>query len=574
MLRYTAYRILIMVPTLIAISMVVFGIMKLPGGDYLTTYIAELQSQGESVDMAKVAFLRTEYGLDLPLWHQYLIWIGNLLQGDPGYSFQYNLPVSQVVGDRLMLTFIVSFTTILFTYIVAFPIGIYSATHQYSASDYLLTFLGFLGIATPSFLLALVLLYFANVHFGLSIGGLMDDRFIDKPWSWGKFVSVLAHLWIPVIVIGAAGTAGMIRRLRANLLDELQKQYVVTARAKGMHPVRALLKYPLRMALNPFIADIGSLLPHVISGSAIVSVVLSLPTTGPMLLDALRSRDMYLAGSFLMFLAVLTVVGVFLSDHRASRSRSPDPPRCRANTVSSASFSERARPSAVQQRRVCRNTPAEPDATVRIDGQLRSLFGRGDDPGAGAVFPGVAMDDDVVEASAPSHGRAFRRLSLAVLYLSITVSEVLAPYSLAERHVDAIYAPPQAVHLFPRRQVRRTVCLWLPVPARHGQSEAGLHAGPDRRSIASASFAAAPPMNSGVSFRRASICICPANGGALFLSGNGPARSGHAVPHHLRHADIAQHRADRHRHQFHSGNRDRRRSRVITVAGLTRSYSG
>jgi len=219
-----------------------------------------------------------------------------------------------VVGDRLFLTFLVSFTTIVFTYLVAFPIGVYSATHQYSWTDHLLTLLGFLGLATPSFLLALVLLYLANVYFGISIGGLMDPKYVDQPWSFGKVVSVGAHLWIPVVVIGTAGTASMIRRLRANLLDELQKQYVVTARAKGLRPLKLLFKYPLRMALNPFISDIGSLLPHVISGAAIVSVVMSLPTTGPMLLDALRSQDMYLAGSCLMFMAFLTVIGVFVSD--------------------------------------------------------------------------------------------------------------------------------------------------------------------------------------------------------------------------------------------------------------------
>jgi peptide/nickel transport system permease protein len=231
-----------------------------------------------------------------------------------GYSFAYNLPVNQVVGDRLFMTFLVSFTTIIFTYVVAFPIGVYSATHQYSWSDHALTLLGFLGLAIPSFLLALVLLYLANVYLGISIGGLMDPQFVDRPWTWQKVVSVLAHIWIPVIVIGTAGTASMIRRLRANLLDELQKQYVVTARAKGLPPLRTLFKYPLRMALNPFISDIGSLLPHVISGAAIVSVVMSLPTTGPMLLEALRSQDMYLAGSFLMFMSFLTVIGVFVSD--------------------------------------------------------------------------------------------------------------------------------------------------------------------------------------------------------------------------------------------------------------------
>ena len=314
MLSYIVHRILIMIPTLIAISIVIFTIINLPPGDYFSTYIAELQSSGEAADLAKINFLKAQYGFDRPLWEQYIFWAGGLLHGDMGYSFAYNLPVNKVVGDRLLMTFIVSLSTILFTYIVAFPIGVYSATHQYSWSDHLLTLLGFLGLATPSFLLALVLLYLANVYFGISIGGLMDPKYVDQPWNFGKVLSVAAHLWIPVVVIGTAGTASMIRRLRANLLDELQKQYVVTARAKGLHPLKLLFKYPLRMALNPFISDIGSLLPHVISGAAIVSVVMSLPTTGPMLLDALRSQDMYLAGSFLMFMAFLTVIGVFISD--------------------------------------------------------------------------------------------------------------------------------------------------------------------------------------------------------------------------------------------------------------------
>ena len=261
-----------------------------------------------------VEFLRQQYGFDKPMHEQYLLWLAGMFKGDFGYSFEFNLPVTEVVGDRLLLSFLVSFTTILFTWVVSFPIGVYSATHQYSWADYGLTFVGFLGLATPNFLLALVLLYVANVMFGTSIGGLMDPRYLDQAWSVEKFLSVLEHLWIPVLVIGTSGTAGMIRRLRANLLDELEKQYVVTARAKGLHPFRTLCKYPLRMSLNPFIADIGNLLPQVISGAAIVSVVLSLPTTGPMLLNALRTQDMYLAGSFLLFLAVLTVIGVFISD--------------------------------------------------------------------------------------------------------------------------------------------------------------------------------------------------------------------------------------------------------------------
>ena len=303
-----------MVPTLFAISIITFVIIQLPPGDYLSTYIAELQSQGENVDIAKIEALRAQYGLDKSMVEQYCFWVLGLLQGDLGFSFEYQLPVSEVVGDRLLLTLILNFTTIIFIWLVSFPIGIYSATHQYSWGDYGLTFVGFIGLATPNFLLALILLYFANVWFGTSIGGLMDPIYIDQPWSTAKFLSILEHLWVPVVVIGTSGTASMIRRLRANMLDELQKQYVITAKAKGLHPLKALIKYPLRTSLNPFIADIGNMLPQIISGSAIVSMVLSLPTTGPMLISALQSQDMYLAGSFLIFLALLTVVGMFLSD--------------------------------------------------------------------------------------------------------------------------------------------------------------------------------------------------------------------------------------------------------------------
>ncbi len=239
---------------------------------------------------------------------------GGLIFGDMGYSFEHNMPVTDVIGDALSLTVIISLASILFVWVVSFPIAVYSATHQYGLGDYIFTFLGYIGLATPSFLLALVLLYFANVQFGTSIGGLLDPQYIDQPWSWGKFISLMEHMWIPVLVIGLPGTAGMIRRLRANLLDELNKQYVVTGRAKGLPPFRLLMKYPLRVSLNPFIADIGSLLPELISGSVVVSVVMSLPITGPILLQALRSQDMYLAGSFLMFMAGLTVVGIFVSD--------------------------------------------------------------------------------------------------------------------------------------------------------------------------------------------------------------------------------------------------------------------
>jgi peptide/nickel transport system permease protein len=314
MLSYLIRRILIMVPTLIAISAIVFTIIQLPPGDYLSTMMAELHAQGETASTERIEFLKQQYGLDREPIEQYFYWVIGMLQGDLGWSFEYNLPVNQVIGERLVMSFIIAITTVIFTYLVAFPIGIYSAVRQYSLGDYALTFLGFLGLATPSFLLALVLLYVANVAFGTSIGGMMDPVYVDQAMSWGKFKSVLEHLWIPVVVIGLSGTAAMIRRLRANLLDELQKQYVVTGRAKGLPPGRLLFKYPLRMALNPFIADIGSLLPSLISGAAIVSVVLSLPTNGPMLLRALQSQDMYLAGSFLMIEALLVVIGVFLSD--------------------------------------------------------------------------------------------------------------------------------------------------------------------------------------------------------------------------------------------------------------------
>jgi peptide/nickel transport system permease protein len=323
MLRYTIHRLLIMIPTLLVISVITFAIIKLPPGDFLSNQIAELKSQGDAAALEKADFLRKLYGLDKPFIEQYAVWVGlwptergfsGLLQGDLGWSFEYDLPVKDVVGDRLFLSFILNFSVVLFTWAVAFPIGVYAATHQYSWGDHGLTFLGYVGLATPNFLLALVLIYFANVQFGLSIGGIMAPEFLGEPWSWAKARSVLEHLWIPVIVIGTSGTAAMIRRLRANLLDELQKQYVVTARAKGMPPFSLLVKYPLRMSLNPFIADIGNLLPSVISGSAIVAVVLSLQTSGPMLLEALRSQDQYLAGSFLMFLSLLTVIGMFISD--------------------------------------------------------------------------------------------------------------------------------------------------------------------------------------------------------------------------------------------------------------------
>jgi peptide/nickel transport system permease protein len=313
-LRYVFRRMLLMIPTLLITSALIFTVMELPPGDFFETYQAEMQAQGERADMSRVEFLKKEYHFDKPPVQRYFYWLWDFVRGDFGYSFEHQLPVRDVIGDKLLLTIVISFLTILFTWAIAFPIGVYSATHQYSWGDYGLTLLGLLGIATPHFLLALIVMYFANAWFGLSIGGLMAPEHLNQPMSWDKFVSILQHIWLPVVVIGVTGTGGMIRAVRANLLDELEKQYVTTARAKGMPPGRALMKYPFRMSLNFFVSDIGSVLPEVVSGAEIVAIVLSLPTTGPLLIRALQAQDMYLAGSFLMFLAILTVIGVLISD--------------------------------------------------------------------------------------------------------------------------------------------------------------------------------------------------------------------------------------------------------------------
>jgi peptide/nickel transport system permease protein len=314
MLNFIVRRILLMVPTLFIISALVYFIIDLPPGDCVTSQVAELLARGDADAMVRADELRSLYGLDQPLWHRYLEWVGGIFRWDFGLSCQDTVPVSELIGERMALTLIMESCTIIFIWTVSFVIGVYAATHQYRMGDYVASFIGFVGLSVPNFLLALVLLYVGKVYFGLSIGGLMDPEYIDKPFSWGKFVSVAEHLIIPVIVIGMSGTAGMIRRLRANLLDELQKQYVVTGRAKGLPPMRLLIKYPLRHAINPFVADIGGLLPDVISGSVIVSVVLSLPTTGPMLLGALKTQDVNLAATFLLFVATLTVIGMLISD--------------------------------------------------------------------------------------------------------------------------------------------------------------------------------------------------------------------------------------------------------------------
>ncbi len=323
LLRYVLNRFGSMAITLIIISLLIFVIIKLPPGDFLTNQIAELRAQGEGAAVAKAEFLIKQYGLDKSVLEQYLAWVGlwpgpnglaGLLQGEWGWSFEYDKPCRDVIGDALFLTLLLNLAVVVFVHVVSIPIAIYSATRQYSFGDYVATFVGYIGLATPSFLLALILLFYMNRWFGVSIGGLYDGQFAGQPWSWAKVQSFLSHAIAPIIVIGLGGTAAMIRRMRANLLDELGKPYYVTAKAKGLPPGKALLKYPFRMSLNPFMADIGNLLPGLVSGSVLVSLVLSLPTVGPILLTALKSQDQFLAGFILMFVALLTVVGMLISD--------------------------------------------------------------------------------------------------------------------------------------------------------------------------------------------------------------------------------------------------------------------
>ncbi len=314
MLAYIIRRILIMIPTLVAISIISFVIIQLPPGDFLTTYTAELSMSGEMVDRAELESLKKRFGLDRPMYVQYLHWAWNFLHGDFGHSFEWNKPVSELIGERLGLTILISFATLLFTWAVSIPIGIYSAVRQYSWVDHLLTFIGFIGLATPNFLLALVLLWLSYAYLGMSVGGLFSPEYAEAPWSIAKIWDLLKHLWIPVVIVGTAHTAKFIRIIRGNLLDELKKPYVTTARAKGLSEVRLIVKYPVRVAINPLVSTIGWTLPELVSGIAITAVVLNLPTTGPLLLNALMSQDMQLAGSFIMLLSVLTVVGTLISD--------------------------------------------------------------------------------------------------------------------------------------------------------------------------------------------------------------------------------------------------------------------
>lgn len=314
MKNYVIKRTLGMIPTLIAISILVFIIIQLPPGDVLTSRIEQLTQQGYTVNQEQVEALRARYGLDRPYYTQYFIWIARFIRGDMGYSFFKREPVQDLIVERIGFTIIIALVSMLFTWVIALPIGIYSAVKQYSIGDYIATVIGFLGLATPNFMLALILMYLGYKYFGFSVGGLFSPEYVAAAWSWTKFVDLLKHLWIPMIVVGTAGTAGMIRIMRANLLDELGKPYVVTARAKGLKKVRLLFKYPVRIALNPFISTIGWMLPSLFSGSIITAVVLSLPTTGPLLLEALLNQDMYLAGGFLLILSVLTVIGTLISD--------------------------------------------------------------------------------------------------------------------------------------------------------------------------------------------------------------------------------------------------------------------
>src|SRR5262245_7199250 len=314
MLAYLVRRVILALLTIWAISVLSFVIIQLPPGDYITSYIAQMSASGGFVSEQEAEALRQEYGLDKPVWIQYLRWMKQVVQGRFGMALEWKRPVSEVIGDRLWLTMVVSVAAILLTWVLALPIGIYSAVRQYSAADYAFTLVGFIGLAVPSFMLALVLMYFGFTLFNLNIGGLFSDEFAEASWSLAKAWDLAKHLPLPALILGLAGTAQLIRIMRANLLDELRRPYVVTARARGLSEHRVILKYPVRVALNPFASTVGYLLPYVVSGSIIVSLVLSLPTVGPLLLRALVAQDMFLAGTIVLLLGVMTVIGTFLSD--------------------------------------------------------------------------------------------------------------------------------------------------------------------------------------------------------------------------------------------------------------------
>ena len=315
MFDYILRRTLQIIPLIVIISVLSFAIIELPPGDFVTMRIIELEQTGTRVDDDEIARLTEQYGLDKTLVERYALWTWNIIsRGHLGRSFQWEQPVTQVIGERIALTMSISLLTLVFIWVVAIPIGIYAATHQYSLGDYIFTFFGFIGISVPGFLLALVVMYLAFTQLGVSVTGLFSPEFADAPWSFAKLMDMLPRLWVPIVVIGLTGTASLIRVMRSMMLDELRKQYVVTARAKGVAERTLLFKYPVRIAINPLISTIGWLLPFIVSGEALVSIVLNLPTTGPVLLRALLFQDMYLAGSLVMILSVLTVVGTLMSD--------------------------------------------------------------------------------------------------------------------------------------------------------------------------------------------------------------------------------------------------------------------
>jgi peptide/nickel transport system permease protein len=314
MLRYIARRLVYMLVLLLLTSVVSFLIIVLPPGDYLTSYIMELEAEGGAISEAEIIALRHIYGLDQPVSVQYFKWLRRLLRGDLGWSFQWRQPVSELIRERIGMTLLVSVGSLILTYVLAIPIGIYSAVRQYSFADYLLTIFGFIGLSTPNFLLALIAIIVLHKSFGISAGGLYSLEFKGQPWSIAKFLDLLQHLPVPLLVIGTAGTAGLIRVMRGMMLDEMSKPYVTTARAKGVKEQRLLLKYPLRLALNPVVSRIGWVLPNIFSGQTIVSIVLSLPTLGPLLYSALLQEDMFLAASVILISTALTLVGMLISD--------------------------------------------------------------------------------------------------------------------------------------------------------------------------------------------------------------------------------------------------------------------
>ena len=315
MLRYVGHRIIQTIPLLVILSILIFVIIQLPPGDWLTMYVQNLRLSGSDISEAEIQRTINLYRLDKPMHEQYFFWIRNIVTRlDFGRSFTWNAPVTEVIGERMAMTVTISILTILFTWSVSLPIGVYSATHQYSFFDYLFTFLGFIGLSVPGFLVALVILYVVFERTGVVISGLFSAEFVEAPWSLAKVVDLLKHIWLPMIVIGLSGTAALIRTMRGLLLDELQRHYVITARAKGLEERKLLFKYPVRLAVNPMISTIGWLLPSVISGEALVSIVLNMPTTGPLILKAMMAQDMYLAGSFLLITSTLTVIGTLISD--------------------------------------------------------------------------------------------------------------------------------------------------------------------------------------------------------------------------------------------------------------------